>query len=71
MRCNLLNLVELGLILADIGRVRLACVSESPFIATSGLETARLISMFFVTSHTSLELLIEWDEEAGRCATWD
>ena len=40
MRCNLLNLVELGLVLADIGRVGLACVSESPFIATSGLEAA-------------------------------
>ena len=71
LRCNLLDLVKLGLVLADIGRVGLAGVSESPSIATCGLEAARLVSMIVSVIHTRLELLVKWDEEASRCATWN
>ena len=46
-RSNFLDLVELGLILADIGRVRLARVCCGPSITTSGLEAARLSLKFF------------------------
>ena len=48
--CNLLDLVELGLVLADIGRVGLAGVSKSPSIATCGLEAARLVSHIVIVT---------------------
>ena len=64
-------MVELWLVLADIGWVSLACVRDSPSIAARCLEAARIIPEFFVILTSCLELLIEWDEEAGRCAIWN
>ena len=70
--CDFLDLVELGLVLADIGRVGLAGMSGSPGLSARGLEATRLISSHVIVARqTCLELLVERDEEAGRCAIWN
>ena len=68
--CDFLDLVVLGLVLSDIGRVGLAGMSDGPGLTTRGLKAARLISsrVIIAARQTCLELLIERNEEAGRCA---
>ena len=63
--CNLLNLAELGFVLANLGRIGLAGMTSLPSIPARSPKTCRLLARMELIL-ILLELLIERDEEPGR-----